>query len=230
MTSMVEAVVPPAQFALEETFATVPDAEVSALRVVAHGRGAGMELLWASSRNRDALVEAMRRDPSTHAVEVVADLEDERLLRVGWRLAVQRTVAVVSQGAATVLDATGRADGWHFQVLFPDRDALSSAYERWRGYGLDASLERVGELSLAGNAGDPLLTDAQYETLEHAHDEGYYDVPRQVTQTDLARAFDVSHQALSERLRRAHGTIVESTLSRTVRHHDGATPTPNPGR
>ncbi len=44
--------------------------------------------------------------------------------------------------------------------------------------------------------------------LEH----GYYDVPREASLTDLAERLDVSHQALSERLRRGHGNLVKHAL------------------
>lgn len=39
---------------------------------------------------------------------------------------------------------------------------------------------------------------------------GYYDVPRTVTLTELADSLDVSHQGLSERLRRAHANLNRS--------------------
>jgi predicted DNA binding protein len=37
-------------------------------------------------------------------------------------------------------------------------------------------------------------------------------VPRETTLANLAAEIEVSHQALSERLRRGHGTLVERSL------------------
>jgi hypothetical protein len=45
-----------------------------------------------------------------------------------------------------------------------------------------------------------------------AFNAGYYTVPREITLSDLAGEMDVSHQSLSERLRRGHYTRIEDTL------------------
>ena len=57
------------------------------------------------------------------------------------------------------------------------------------------------------------LTKTQYETVVTAYELGYFDVPRKVTLKELAAELDVSHQALSERLRRSHAALVDAELS-----------------
>jgi predicted DNA binding protein len=61
--------------------------------------------------------------------------------------------------------------------------------------------------------GQYMLTDTQRETIQLAHELGYYDIPRDVTMADLASELDVSQQALSKRLRRAHETITQHLLA-----------------
>ncbi|WP_254662883.1 helix-turn-helix domain-containing protein [Haladaptatus sp. W1] len=48
----------------------------------------------------------------------------------------------------------------------------------------------------------------QLEVLQLAAKHGYYDVPRGITLRELADRIDVSHQAVSERIRRAHGHLI----------------------
>lgn len=64
--------------------------------------------------------------------------------------------------------------------------------------------------------GDPSgrygLSEVQYRALTAAVEAGYYQVPREITMEELAAEFDVSHQALSERLRRAVDTLVAHTV------------------
>ncbi|EFW93068.1 DNA binding domain-containing protein [Haladaptatus paucihalophilus DX253] len=55
-------------------------------------------------------------------------------------------------------------------------------------------------------------TEQQHETLRSAMDRGYYEIPRRMTTTDLAEELGVSHQAVSERLRRGHRCLVEHGL------------------
>ena len=57
------------------------------------------------------------------------------------------------------------------------------------------------------------LTDSQYRALVLAASRGYYEVPKAVTLAELAEEIGVSHQALSEQLRRGTGALVEDVLS-----------------
>jgi predicted DNA binding protein len=56
------------------------------------------------------------------------------------------------------------------------------------------------------------VTPLQRETLTEAVRMGYYEVPREATLEDLSEAFDVSRQAISERLSRGVAGLVEHTL------------------
>jgi len=57
------------------------------------------------------------------------------------------------------------------------------------------------------------LTAAQREALSAAKEHGYYEVPRKVSTRDLADELDMSHQNLSELLRRATSKLIDETLT-----------------
>jgi hypothetical protein len=61
-------------------------------------------------------------------------------------------------------------------------------------------------------ANDYGLSDKQRQTLLHAVERGYYEVPRETDLDVLAEEMNISHQAASERLRRAISILVEHTL------------------
>ena len=63
-----------------------------------------------------------------------------------------------------------------------------------------------------GRKGRFSLTDEQQDVLEIAFAKGYFDVPRGITLTDLADEIGISHQALSERLRRGQKSVLENTV------------------
>lgn len=56
------------------------------------------------------------------------------------------------------------------------------------------------------------LTTAQRETIVQAVEGGYYSILREMSTQDLAEALVISHQAVTERLRRAIETLVTNTL------------------
>ncbi|MCH7662218.1 MAG: prepilin peptidase, partial [Euryarchaeota archaeon] len=68
---------------------------------------------------------------------------------------------------------------------------------------------RSGVCSNGGRFG---LTDDQQDVLTIAFDRGYYAIPRETTLSELADDLDASHQALSERMRRAHRNVVKNTV------------------
>ncbi|MUV88959.1 PAS domain S-box protein [Halapricum sp. CBA1109] len=56
------------------------------------------------------------------------------------------------------------------------------------------------------------LTDRQLEVLNAAYHGGYYEMPRDVTGSDLAAAFDISGPAVSKHLRAAHRKVLTQFL------------------
>lgn len=57
-----------------------------------------------------------------------------------------------------------------------------------------------------------MLSDEQQTTLRLAYDRGYYSIPREIRAKALAEELGVTHQAVSERLRRGRGNLVEHML------------------
>lgn len=53
---------------------------------------------------------------------------------------------------------------------------------------------------------------SQYTALTQACQHGYFKIPRELDLDDLAAMMNISHQALSERLRRGHETLIKTTL------------------
>lgn len=213
MCTMVEATLPAEQFALSDTLEEHPSAELHLLRLVADGTDRALPFIWASGDDLDALAEAVRDDPSTENVEVIAELSEEYLLRMDWVAHIRVIFYILIEEDATVLDAMA-ADGlWRFRILFPEHDSVSTTHEFCREYGIDLSFERIYQISESPRRGRYGLNENQYETIVHAHRAGYYEVPRDINLKELADELGVSHQALSERLRRGHGTLIENTLS-----------------
>jgi predicted DNA binding protein len=112
---------------------------------------------------------------------------------------------------ATLQEATANDSEWHLRVFFPERSGLSATndYAQESGFSLDVT-RIYGLEDLEAIKYD--LTDPQYETLTTGVEQGYFDIPRETTAEELADELGISHQALSERFRRATRSLVESTL------------------
>ncbi|MBD3255438.1 MAG: hypothetical protein GF383_10115, partial [Candidatus Lokiarchaeota archaeon] len=59
-------------------------------------------------------------------------------------------------------------------------------------------------ISISHYAHSAILTQKQAEVLKRAYEEGYYEIPRRISLSKLAKKLDISPSALSELFRRIH--------------------------
>ncbi|WP_101296131.1 helix-turn-helix domain-containing protein [Halegenticoccus soli] len=109
------------------------------------------------------------------------------------------------------LDGEITVEGWKLKLRAPTRSILSPIHEELQDQGITAKWTSIHSES-AHIGFTASLSQAQYEVLRAAFIRGYFDIPRNVTQTELAKEFDISTQALSERLRRAITTVLDDAF------------------
>lgn len=201
------------EFALAETIRQFDEPQFEIERIVAHDSDCVMPYVWVNSPDLEDLEidGALKDDESVETAEILTDLGDERLYQMSWVSRIQTLVQILVEEEGTVLSAQGNSDGWTLRILVPEREALSRTYEYCRENELSLEIYSIYNLD-EGRKGRFGLTDDQQNTLELAFEHGYYEIPRDALMDDLADEFGISHQALSERLRRAHGTLVENTI------------------
>jgi len=211
MATVVRGAVPASEFTLNHTLEALPEMEVECERIVDSGDEAVMPLLWARYAGREEVEAAFEDDPSVDNVTCISDLEDELLYRMDWIDHVDLLLQMLTNSEATILDAYGHVDRWKLRVLYPEREGFSATHEFCEDHGLGFDVASIREIEgePAGRFG---LTESQYRALVLAAEHGYYEVPRETELAELADELDISHQAVSERLRRATGSLVEDTL------------------
>lgn len=211
--TLVTARIPAEEFALHETFATIPGLGVECAHLVATGNEALIPLLWIKTDDYDGLKTALADDPSVSAAEELIHADDRRLYRMQWDYEVRLLCQMILNSETILLDGYGSADHWTFELLFPSRDALQRTCESCETYDLTYTIDRIrglrGDRSQTTRLG---LTPEQHEALAAAYKHGYFRVPRQITLDELAEVLGISHQALSERLRRGHDALIRETL------------------
>ena len=203
--------IPAEEFALYEALSSLSDVEFEVERIVQSGDEAAMPLMWIRNAPLAAVEEAVERDPSIEDLELLSEFDDEQLYRMQWVSEVEMVLQMLTNSQATITDAYGTDGRWYLRVLYPDRDSLSKTIQFAEDNGLTFDIKAIRQLD-GQPAGRYGLTEAQFEALETALEAGYYEVPRETDQSDLAEELDISHQALSERLRRATGALIEDTL------------------
>ena len=199
--------------ALAETFDRLPDLRVEVERIAAHATESTMPCLWTSGVDFGALDAALAADPSVDGVIEDSAFPGEKYYQVDWSEGVERRVDAFIDHEASILAATGTAEGWALRFRFVTREQFDAFREFLVDRDHEFALLNLAEPEVPRRWSSD-LTAAQREALVAAAERGYFEVPRGVTTRDLAAELDVSHQALSELLRRATGNLVDATLVR----------------
>lgn len=165
----------------------------------------------ASGSTFGAFETALEEDPTVTDPIVVDQYPQQRVYRVTLTERTLRFVGHTAEVGGRILDITSSRDGWIVQLRFPDRDALVSfnhfCKQREISFHVNhLRLSRQGERAVVG------LTAKQEHLLTVAYEEGYFDVPRGISQDELAQKLGVSKSAVSQRLRRAMNELCESSF------------------
>lgn len=202
---------PTEQFPLQSTLASVPGLEIEAESVAAHGTDRLLAFVWMRCDDWGALDQALATDHTLTDAALLKEQGERRLYRLDWAEGFEPVARLLDDEGATIMNASARNDAWTFRILFPHRDSLSRTLRVTEQEAAGFSVQRIREFDTARNGSDVDdtfgLTASQREALRVALDGGYYQVPRGAELSELAGDLNISHQALSERLRRAHGHL-----------------------
>ena len=163
-------------------------------------------------QTRESFEERVQNHPSVDHVQEVDRRDRERLYTLQWNTSSDHFFNAMGTAGAQLMTAKGGAVTWQFEVRFPSHEALSQFHELCDDARVEFELERVYNPTKPSLSPWYGLTSHQQKTLTRAVEGGYYSIPRRLSTRDLAEEFDISDQAVTERLRRAIVTLTENTL------------------
>ena len=198
------------RFALAPVFEHIPDAQVSLEPTVANPDTHGLVLVKAEC-DRRVLDTAPRADPAIATTEEFSAREDARQYRVTLDGRARQLIEELVAEGITLLAAHGRAGQWKLRLLSSNPEGIARAHEVLEYLGCEPDLEAISSFN-SEQQGRDWLTDEQDEALVAAFEMGYYNIPRSVTSGELANQLDISHQAFSERFRRAYRQLKSATV------------------
>lgn len=179
--------------------------------VTALESGRDVFFFTARAESYDSFETALELDGTVRDPVLVDRFDDRRVYRVQL---TERAITILPTTArfdARTLSVSGDSEGWVVRLRLPDRDSLLEFSNFCQENDITFS---VNHLRKATESEDPVvgLTPKQQELLAVAYREGYFSVPRGISQTELADRLGVSKSAISQRLRRAIGELCGSAL------------------
>ncbi|SEK48477.1 helix-turn-helix domain-containing protein [Haloferax larsenii] len=194
-------------------FERAPEMRLDVEQTITTESGRPVLFVWADGGDFDAFEAGLDDDETVVDPTLMESLPEQRLYRLFVADDADTTVFPTdAEVGASRLDASFTVDGLHTRMRFPDRDALRCYRQRCAERDVEMSVHRIyrGDTTDQNGYG---LSPKQRQVLSLAAKRGYFEVPREVSLTELADELDISAQSTSERLRRGVDQLVSATLA-----------------
>jgi predicted DNA binding protein len=198
-------------FVLSELLTELPEVRIQFERIVPAGERT-VPLIWIHTADPDPVEQALREHELISSITQLDRFEDRALYRIEWVEQPGDIFEEIRAQRADLLDAVGIGESWKFELRFPSHDTLSDFHARCRAAGLPLTVNRIYRPSETDSGVRYGLTDRQYDTLLRALEQGYFAIPREVSAEELATQFNISDQAVTERIRRGLTNVLTHIL------------------
>lgn len=210
MSVIIELSLPARQFQLGRILQMEGDTSITLETMVPIGERSVP--LFRVHDGRETFEERVREHPAVQDIQLINTHNEETLYALDWEIGSDTFFQGILECEGHVLEATGTASRWGFELRFPSHEALSTFQEYSTEADLMIDIERIYNPTKPDAGPWFGLTVSQREVLTRAVQAGYYSIPRQASTLDLAEEFEISDQAVTERLRRGIHTLVTNTV------------------
>ncbi|WP_090617071.1 helix-turn-helix domain-containing protein [Natrinema salaciae] len=173
--------------------------------------GRRLQFVSAFGGETTAVEDALADDPTVSRAVRVAAFENRDIYRILLDTDLELVPDHCAEYGLFVFTVTSENGGWNIRVHLPDRDTLSAFRAHYHDRGISFRVTQLYDSS-ASDERTYFLTERQHEILTMAYYGDYFEVPREITQDDLADRLGISDSAVSQRLRRAISELIAATL------------------
>lgn len=217
MASVAEFTIPPTSFPFGQTLRKKPDTVISMDQIIPTGESV-FPFFWVDGCDPDEFMEVAEDEPEVRETIQLDQFNGRALFRAEWCPNAE-IITALDRLNATIVEAVGSSAEWRFEVRTTDRNSFLEFRELFTNHNIPIELDRLYDLERARTPASEYMTEKQREMLILAYEEGYFSLPRTITQQELGDFFDISRRAVSERLRRGFQNLVYETLVRNSQHH-----------
>lgn len=166
----------------------------------------GVGLVNVQTPNPTPVLEALVEYDAVIDVEVL-ELSDQRVL-IQFETTQPLLLDLARQSGIPLAMPFSIRDGEAVWEITASRDRLSDLNDQLEAFGLPFTVDSIHR----NVDSTELLTDKQYQVLDVAIRQGYYDTPRGCTQEDIADRLDLAKSTCSETLHRAEAKIIREFM------------------
>jgi len=198
--------------ALAPSIKSLPDAEIGVVPDVGTNPHQNVYFFWIEAADFHAVETALAEDHTVAEFTAIIETTDRRTYRIEYSDEVTLITPAVTEVDAIVVESRSRSEGWELQLQFQDHEDLYALHEYADEAGIQFDMLEIHQDERNDGWSGPDLTEEQVEVLVSAYEQGYYEEPRETDLAALGSALGISQTAVSSRLRRACGRLIEETL------------------
>ncbi|MCO8244942.1 helix-turn-helix domain-containing protein [Haladaptatus sp. AB643] len=207
MATVVDLTLPGESFPLGRLLKEHPDIQIELERLVPLDNRI-LPFFWVTNGSAEHIESVLEAQRIVESVELLTTVEDRYLYQVTWTSEVDGVIDALLATQGVILEGQSVGRLWEIRLRFPSHEQLRKFNQCCVGAGITVDVKSVYNPHVPSIQDQ--LTTTQWETLVLAYEWGYFAVPRECTLTELAEYFEVSKQAVSQRLRRATNTVIKS--------------------
>ncbi|MDS0476201.1 helix-turn-helix domain-containing protein [Natrinema sp. 1APR25-10V2] len=198
--------------ALTYTIRSLPDGEISVISDVGTDPQHDVYFFRIEATNFDAVESALETDHTVVDFSAILEGEDQRVYRIEYSDDAKLITPLITERGGLTLESESYLNGWMLRLQLEGHDALRELNEYAKKEGIRFDVLALTQNDELDDQFDFGLTVSQIEALVAAYRHGYYDEPREISMEKLASLLDISHTAISGRLRRGSARLIEETL------------------
>ncbi|PCR90493.1 helix-turn-helix domain-containing protein [Natrinema ejinorense] len=170
-----------------------------------------LEIVEVTTPDGDVLVHHLENSPEVRSYEVIHS--DEHLLLVQFVIPISETYVALSASGIPPRYPTLLYDGWYSKEITASHERLAEYTEELDNADIPYQITSLTQ----SHDSNELLTERQWEFITEAIEQGFYDIPRDCTLTDLTERFNINISAMSRLRHRAESRIIQEFV-------EGSTP------
>lgn len=160
--------------------------------------------IYPGEEDLETITEALGRNPAIVLVESVQKTEDG--IMAALKVRDCRGCHILAESECFMLDATA-AEGaglvWH--ILAPKRTDVRALVEDLANQGIEADVAAIRSAKASG-----MLTKRQEMVMSFAYRLGYFEFPREISLSEMAKKLGVAKSTVSEILRTGEAKVLHS--------------------
>lgn len=209
MAHVAEFTIPPQTLPFGATLVDHPDIRLQVERIVPTDESA-FPFFWIWGSHPEQFMEKAEDEPEVAKTELLATVNNGGLFQAEWSPDAQ-LINELTKLDTTIMESEGTSERWTFEVRADDREDFATFQGVFDRHEIPITLASLYDLQEVATNGTS-LTREQEKTMVKAYREGYFENPREITQEEIGEQFDISHRAVSDRLRRGTSNLIADAL------------------